>query len=289
MQYLAEQRVLDLIREHVPEIDGADIALAGGVFANVRINQKIKELGFRGIFIQPAMDDGGLSLGAALHHLGREGGLRPYRLPHVFCGPAYADEQIEEALDRAGVVYERTDHIALAVARLVQEGKVVARFDGAMEFGPRALGNRSILYDTRDPQVNDWLNRRLKRTEFMPFAPATLAERADECYLGLDGGRHAAEFMTLTFNCTEYMKTTSPAVVHVDGTARAQIVTPQANPGFHEILVEYNRLTGIPSLVNTSFNMHEAPIVMAPTDAIQSFQDGRLDALAIGSYLVRHR
>ena len=205
----------------------------------------------------------------------------------MFCGPAYTDAEIEDALDRAGLQYEHSSETPLAIAQLVAEGKVVARFDGAMEFGPRALGNRSILYATGDPKVNDWLNRRLGRTEFMPFAPATLAERADDCYVNLDGCRHTAEFMTITFDCTEYMKQTSPAVVHIDGTARGQLVTQNANPGFHQILSEYEKLTGIPSLVNTSFNMHESPIVMSPTDAIQSFNEGKLDVLAIGSYIVR--
>lgn len=286
MQYLAEQTVLDLILQHIPGIQGSNIALAGGVFANVRINQKIKQLGFANVFVQPAMDDGGLALGAALHLLARHGTLSPYRLPHVFLGPRYTDAEIEDTLDRAGLRYDRCSDSADRIAQLVEGGNVVARFDGAMEFGPRALGNRSILYDTRDPAVNDWLNRRLRRTEFMPFAPATLIEEADRCYRGLEGCEHAAEFMTMTFDCTPEMVRLSPAVVHVDGTARAQLVTPRANPGLHAILEAYHRRTGIPSLVNTSFNMHEAPIVMTPEDAIQSFQEGRLDYLALGEFIV---
>ena len=261
IQHLTEQRVLRLIREHVPDIPSTDIALAGGLFANVRINQRIKELGFRNIFIQPAMDDGGLSLGAALYGLTRLTPVRPHRLPDVFLGPGYTEECIQDVLDRSGIDYERVEHLPYAVARLVADGKVVARYDGRMEFGPRALGNRSILYDTRDPSVNQWLNRRLGRTEFMPFAPATLADHADPLYHGLDGCRHTAEFMTLTFDCTDRMKHLSPAVVHVDGTARAQLVTAEANPGLYEIIEEYRRITGIPSVVNTSFNMHESPIV----------------------------
>ena len=191
MQYLAEQRVLKLIRENVPDIPGTDIALAGGVFANVRINQKVKELGFRNIFVQPAMDDGGLSLGAALYGLSQTTDLRPHRLADVFVGPGYSEERIADALDRAGMAGERVEHLPYAVAKLVADDKVVARFDGRMEFGPRALGNRSILYGTGDPSVNQWLNKRLRRSEFMPFAPAPLADHADACYLGLDGCRRA--------------------------------------------------------------------------------------------------
>ncbi len=287
IQYLTEERVLALIREHVSDISRTNIALAGGLFANVRINQKIKELGFRNIFIQPAMDDGGLSLGAALHHLSCRTRITPRRLPDVFLGPGYTEEHIQDALDRAGLDYDRIGHLPYAVARLIADGKVVAKYDGRMEFGPRALGNRSILYDTRDPSVNDWLNKRLGRTEFMPFAPATQSDHANSLYRGLDGCRHAAEFMTLTFDCTDEMKRLSPAVVHVDGTARAQLVRAEANPGLYEIIDEYRRITGIPSVVNTSFNMHESPIVATPEDAIQSFRQGRLDYLAIGPFLVR--
>jgi carbamoyltransferase len=156
-----------------------------------------------------------------------------------------------------------------------------------MEFGPRALGNRSILCDARDPKVNDRLNRRLRRTEFMPFAPATLAECADDYYRNCDGCRHAAQFMTLTLDCTQRMRRESPAVVHVDGTARPQFVTREANPGLHEVLREYRKRTGIGSIVNTSFNMHESPIVNTPEDAVVAFRESGLDYLAIGPFLMR--
>ena len=136
--------------------------------------------------------------------------------------------------------------------------------------------------------MNQWLNQRLGRTEFMPFAPATLDEKRAECYRNIDGCDYAAQFMTLTFDCTEAMKRNSPAAVHVDGTARPQLVTAQSNPSFHRILTEYHRLTGIPSVINTSFNMHEVPIVCTPDDAIRAFLQGNLDYLAIGDFLVEH-
>jgi carbamoyltransferase len=156
-----------------------------------------------------------------------------------------------------------------------------------MEYGPRALGNRSILYQATDPTVNDWLNRRLQRTEFMPFAPVTLEEFADQCYVNLDGARDAARFMTITFDCTDWMKKQCPAVVHVDGTARPQIIDKQANPSYHRILEEYRKLTGLPTLINTSFNMHEEPIVRTAEDAIRAYQAAGLDALVLGPFLVR--
>jgi carbamoyltransferase len=162
----------------------------------------------------------------------------------------------------------------------------VARFAGRMEYGPRALGHRSILYQTSDPSVNAWLNHNLKRTEFMPFAPATLAQHAGQCYARLMGAEDSARFMTITFDCTPAMRAASPGVVHVDGTARPQLVDAETAPDFHAILSAYHRRTGVPSLINTSFNLHGEPIVCTPADAVRSFQQGNLDYLAIGPYLV---
>ena len=163
---------------------------------------------------------------------------------------------------------------------------MVGRFNGRMEYGPRALGHRSILCRTTDPSVNDWLNENLRRTEFMPFAPATLREEARSCYNGLTGAEDAARFMTVTFCCTPEMRRQSPGVVHVDGTARPQLVDERTAPDLHAILRAYHRLTGIPSLINTSFNLHEEPIVCTPEDALRSFEEGKLDYLAIGSWLI---
>jgi carbamoyltransferase len=136
--------------------------------------------------------------------------------------------------------------------------------------------------------VNQWLNQRLGRTEFMPFAPATLDEHRHKCYLDVDGAAFAAQYMTLTFDCTPFMRNESPAAVHVDGTARPQLVTAESNPSFHRVLTEYYQLTGLPSVINTSFNMHEEPIVCSPDDAVRAFLQGHLDYLAIGDYLVAH-
>ena len=154
-----------------------------------------------------------------------------------------------------------------------------------MEYGPRALGNRSILYRPDSPSVNDWLNERLKRTEFMPFAPSTLAEDAASYFVGIEGAENTARFMTITFDCTEVMKKSCPGVVHIDGTARPQIVHAHDNPDYHRIISEFKRLTGLSCVVNTSFNIHEEPIVCTPEDAIRAFKTGHLDVLAIGPYI----
>jgi carbamoyltransferase len=262
--------------------------LSGGVVANVKLNQRLKALpGVKRIFIHPNMGDGGCGTGAALLEFMEHERLRK-PIPDVFLGPAYSTPDILESLRRAQLTFDQYPSIEPKIAQLIAAGKVVARFNGRMEYGPRALGNRSILYHAREPEVNQWLNQRLGRTEFMPFAPATLYEHRHACYDGVDGGEYAAQFMTLTFDCTPEMKRTSPAAVHVDGTARPQLVTPTSNPSFHEILTEYHKLTGLPSVINTSFNMHEEPIVCTPDDAIRAFLQGNLEYLAIGEFLVAH-
>jgi carbamoyltransferase len=264
------------------------VVLSGGVVANVKLNQRIREIdGVERIFIHPNMGDGGCGTGAALaEFLGSEALGQP--IHDVFLGPSYSDTEMATALQRAQLPFSRHTPIESHLAGLIAAGKVVARFNGRMEYGPRALGNRSILYHAHEPEVNQWLNQRLGRTEFMPFAPATLSEYRHECYRNTEGCEHAAQFMTLTFDCTDLMKQTSPAAVHVDGTARPQLVTEDSNPSFYQILTEYHKLTGVPSVINTSFNMHEEPIVCSPEDAIRAFLQGNLDYLAMGDYVVPH-
>lgn len=285
-----EEVFTQLVKNAVDKYKISKVVLAGGAFANVKLNQRIFEVeGVDGVFIYPNMSDGGISQGAALYYDIKQNGSIGSTLPNAYFGPSFSDEEIEKVLKKYGIDYDRHDNIERVIAKLIAEGNVIARFNGAMELGPRALGNRSILYHTTDPKVNKWLNERLKRTEFMPFAPVTLAEHAEKCYKNIRGADYAAQFMVITFDCTDYMKKTSPATVHVDGTARPQIITKAANPSYYKILEEYYNLTGIPSLVNTSFNMHEEPIVCTPEDAVRSFLQGHLDYLAIGNYLIKNK
>lgn len=266
-----------------------NVALAGGVFANVKINQRVHEIdGVASVFVFPAMSDEGIAAGAALVRHAELNGWEPAEracIDHVYLGPEFTDEQIAQALGTAEVGYEKSEDMAKDVAKLLADGRVVARFAGRMEYGPRALGNRSILYRPDSPSVNDWLNERLKRTEFMPFAPSTLAEDAAGYFVGIEGAENTARFMTITFDCTEVMKKSCPGVVHVDGTARPQIVHAHDNPEYHRIISEFKRLTGLSCVVNTSFNIHEEPIVCTPEDAIRAFKIGHLDVLAIGPYI----
>ena len=262
-----------------------DLAVAGGLFANVKLNQRIHELDeVDSLFVYPNMGDGGLAAGSAL----LVAGASPGRLRDVYLGSGYGEGDCERALRREGLAFERPDDLAGQVADLLVDGKVVARFDGRMEWGPRALGNRTLLYRPDDPSVNDWLNERLGRTEFMPFAPVTQWEHADRCYRQLKGARDAARFMTVCFDCTDWMRRVGSGVVHVDGTARPQLLRREDNPAYHDILEAYRRRTGNPSLINTSFNMHEEPIVRSPEDAVRGFLAGRIDHLILGPFLVRH-
>ncbi|MDO8628764.1 MAG: carbamoyltransferase C-terminal domain-containing protein, partial [Nanoarchaeota archaeon] len=265
-----------------------DVALAGGVFGNVKLNQRIIEVGAKHLFVHPHMGDGGTGAGAALHYAMVHGKIKPYEMPHAYLGPDYAEEEMKSELVKQGLQFEKLDDIESQVAELLAKDKVVSFFSGAMEYGPRALGARSIMYSAVDPQVNDWLNKRLSRSEFMPFAPVTLERFAKKCYVNVDPGLLAARFMTVTFDCTDFMKSSSPATVHVDGTARPQLISKDIHPSYNKVLEEYYKITKIPSVVNTSFNMHEEPIVCSPFDAIRAFKLGHLDYLALGPFLVKN-
>ena len=281
--------------DHWVRVSGEpDLIVAGGVFANVRLNQVCEELeSVRSMFIHPAMGDEGLAFGAACagaFELDRAAALRLARTPieHVFLGPDIALAQTEEALRGAGLLEPPCPDIDERIAELLAEGYVVARCAGRMEYGPRALGNRSILYRPDDPSVNDWLNERLRRTEFMPFAPITRVETVEDAYLNASSVTHPARFMTITRHCTPKMRRTCGGVVHVDGTARPQYVDPAVTPGLHRILRSFARRTGLTSLINTSFNIHEEPIVCTAKDAVRAFLDGHLDYLALGDRLIRN-
>jgi carbamoyltransferase len=282
-QHLLEIHIVEVTRWWLKDTGLRKLVTAGGVYGNVKLNQRLHELEeVDDLFVYPNMGDGGLSLGAIC----AEQQFKPEKATDVFFGEEYADEAVRTALDARGLVYERLDNEAERIGGLLAEGHIVARFTGRMEWGPRALGNRSILVRTTDRAVVDRLNTLLKRSDFMPFAPAVLAEDAGDYCDGVDPARHAAEFMTVCFDCTDKMKREHPAIVHVDGTARAQLVREDHNPAFHGILKAFKARTGTGVVLNTSFNIHEEPIVRTPEEAIAAFLNARLDYLAIGPYLV---
>lgn len=287
VQHVLEEVETRYLTDNIPNPRGTAIVLSGGVAANVRLNQKIRDLGFRDVYVFPHMGDGGLAVGAcyaANSETTGPGRNRP--LTDVYLGTGYTDAEIEAALKSSGFNWHRSDAVEREVAEQVEAGKIVARFNGRMEYGPRALCNRSILYKADDPSVNTWLNHRLKRTEFMPFAPVLLREDAPRFLKDYDADRSiAASYMTITYDVTDLCKATAPAIVHVDGTARPQIVDRETNPSMFGILTEYKKIRGFSIMVNTSFNMHEEPIIRTPDEAVESVKQAELDVLAIGDYV----
>lgn len=293
LQNNLETEICRIVKRWVNETGIRDVVLAGGVFANVKLNRRICELPeVKSVYVFPDMGDGGLSVGAALYvwsekNKSQSSELRCQNLNHVYLGWEYSQKEIEMGLIKHGLDYKFYREMEPRIAKLLSRGKTVARFTGKMEFGPRALGNRSILYQATDSTVNDWLNKKLDRTEFMPFAPSTLLKHAGLCYENYKKAMHAAHYMTITFRCTDWMKKKCPGAVHVDGTARPQLVGKKYSPSFYRIIDEYRKITGIPTIINTSFNMHEEPIVENPIDAIKAFVSAKLDYLAIGNYLIK--
>lgn len=283
-----EEVLLAYVQKAVIETGRRNVVLAGGSFANVRLNQRILELPeVDSVWIHPAMTDQGIAMGAALTYLASQKTAESFRLENVLLGPEPTEGEIKAALEENGLPYTRPEHMAEEAARLLAKGKVIARFSGPLEYGPRALGNRSVLYQTTDTKIMDWLNRKLQRAPYMPFAPVTLFEYADKCYRDVERATEAARFMTISFQATDWMKQVSPGVVHLDGTVRPQILRADDNPDMHAILTAYHRLTGIPSLLNTSFNLHHEPIVNSAADACRSFLRSELDAIIAGPFLAR--
>lgn len=279
-----EKHLVSIVRLWSARTKMKRVVLAGGVFANVKINQRIHEdTPLDEIFICPNMGDGGLSFGAAA----AGGGVARSTAADVFWGDGFSRQEVESALKRFPVKAALSPDPEMQAASLLAEGALVARFQGRMEWGPRALGNRSVLAQPDKPEVAARLNACLRRSDFMPFAPAVLEDEASEYLIGLAGARRAAEFMTLCFTGTPKMLNENPAAVHIDGTARPQLVTAAHNPSFHRLLTEYKRLTGRGVLLNTSFNMHEEPIVRTPEEALSAFLRAGLDYLILGDYIVQ--
>jgi len=287
VQQVLEQVVTKYLADNLPSPSSTRLVLSGGVPANVRLNQIVREMGFRDVFVFPHMGDGGLSAGACFaSNAGETGITRNRKISNVYLGTGYGDGEIEQALRTSGLKWHRSENADAEVAGQVAAGKIVARFTGRMEYGPRALCHRSIFYKADDPQVNTWLNQRLKRTEFMPFAPVMLREDAPRFLRDYDDEHAiAATYMTITYRVTDACREQAPAVVHVDGTARPQLVDAGTDASAFRMLSEYKRLRGFSVMVNTSFNMHEEPIVRTPGEAIESVKQAGLDVLAMGDYM----
>jgi len=282
MQQVAEDFTLRAVRHWIERTRQKKLGIAGGLFANVRINRLLaEELPLDEIFVFPAMGDDGLAVGAGLSFLLERDGLPEWlgarrRLNDVYLGRNY-DEAIDECLGAGRGVRRHGGDPATLATELICAGKAGAIYAGRMEFGPRALGSRSILASPADAGINDSLNHRLDRSEFMPFAPVVLEEDAACVFEITPVNRYAARFMTITCKVRPEWREKIPAVVHVDGTARPQILRDEENPLYADILRRFRAATGLPVLVNTSFNVHEEPIVNRPEECLRALLDGRVD------------
>jgi len=294
IQFVLEEKIVSSVRNLLRRHGQRRLAVAGGVFANVRLNRLLCEAtDIDEIFIFPAMGDEGLVIGGALQFLLERDGLdawleRRKRLDNVYWGRDH-DGTIDRVLaGDPGLEIVSSDPATAAVGLLV-DGLVGAIYDGRMEFGPRALGARSILASPADAAVNARLNARLSRSEFMPFAPYVLDEDAAEVFGIGAGNRYACRFMTITTAVREKWRARIPAVVHVDGTARPQLIDTETNPLYARILSGFKAATGLPVLINTSFNTHEEPIINTPKECRQALLDDRIDFVVTGKGLYRRR
>ena len=286
LQQLFERAYMHLLNTLHADVPHTRVAMAGGCALNSVANGKLfAATPFKETCIQPAAGDDGLSLGAALYVARTRYDAKPWELTNAYLGPEYSDPQIENELVRSRVAHTRHNYIDLleqTVSALVQ-GQVVGWFQGRMEWGPRALGNRSILTHPGLPGMKDILNARIKRREwFRPFAPVVLAERQGEIF----DNSYPSPFMLHVYNIRREWRERLTAVTHVDGTGRLQTVTRAQNPIYYDLISAFARRTGIPVLLNTSFNENE-PIVNTPAEAIDCYRRTRMDCLVIGSFILR--
>ena len=283
-----EDVIIDFLNDNLKK--RVNLALAGGVFANVKINQRISEIkNVKNIFVYPNMGDGGLAVGCGILSYNKYKKFKPRSAQSMYLGPKYSNKEVLHTLKQnKDIKYFKMKKPEKFLAQKLHQGNVVACFQGRMEFGPRSLGNRSILVNATDKSVNNWLNKKLKRTEFMPFAPITLSEHANKMYKKLGNKKLATKYMTITTECTKNNIKISPAAVHIDNTARPQILNRKDNLRIYKVLKEYFRISKIPNLINTSFNVHEEPIVCNPNDAIRAFKTSKLDYLYINDYIIHN-
>ncbi len=293
LQKMTEDVVLTEIRSFLAEFKKTlpskiKIALAGGVFANVHLNQLIFEMPeVENIFIQPAMSDAGLSLGAAILADSLQIPSSQYTFKDTYIGADFSND-IAPFINQISPNFT-VKHLVDApsvIADLLDNDKIIGFYQGQMEWGPRALGNRSIIANPFRKEINQELNRRLNRTEFMPFAPSILARVANDYLENYKENCPASDYMTMTYNLKEQYHEKLQAIVHVDGTCRPHIVRKATNPYYHAVLQAFYEKTGFGAIVNTSFNVHEEPIVATPYDALKALKDKRIDVLVVEDYLI---
>jgi carbamoyltransferase len=291
LQARLEEVYLGMLKKLAERTGLKAVCLAGGVAFNCVANGKIFDATpFEQVYVHPAAGDAGLAVGAAYYVWHQKlGKPRSFVMDHAYWGPGYSREEIRRAIDSNGVAQSgcaisqlSEEDLPRRAAAIVADGKILGWFQGRAEWGPRALGNRSIVADPRRPEMKEILNRRIKHREiFRPFAPSILAESTGEYF----EKSHASPFMTLAYPVRPEKRDKIPAPTHVDGTGRLQTVTREANPRYHALISAFRDLTGVPVVLNTSFNDNE-PIVCRPEEAIDCFLRTQMDALVLGDFLV---
>lgn len=287
-QRIVEDTVLNLAEDLHKKTDLKKLCMAGGVALNCAMNGRLlRESPFEAIYVQPAASDDGIAIGAAyqLHHR-LTGAPRSFVMRDAYIGPDFSNETIRKALENAKVPFEKPENLEARTAELIAAGQIVGWFQGRAEFGPRALGARSILADPTRSDMKDLINKYVKhREEFRPFAPSCLEERAGEYF---DGCKQSP-FMLFVYPVVADKRDKVPAITHVDGTARVHTVSKEVCPRYCAVIQGFERLRGVPMVLNTSFNVMGEPIVNSPTDALRCFYTTGMDALVIGDYVVTKR
>jgi carbamoyltransferase len=287
-QRLLEEQAFSLVLPWLEREGHANLTCSGGVFLNVKLNQRFWESGkVQRQWIYPNAGDSGLAVGAALHAWHTANPSAPNgSLSHLYHGPSFSPEEIRKLLELRKVAFREVEDPASSAAELLSRDKIVAWFQGRMESGPRALGNRSILMSANRAVNKDIINARVKfREGFRPFCPSLIEEaKADYLINPRD-----EPFMITSFTCTEAKRARVPAVVHADHTLRPQTVSKAINPLYHQLLTKFGQLTGEPLLLNTSLNIMGEPMICHPRDAIRCFYDCGLDSMLLGSFLLEKK
>jgi carbamoyltransferase len=288
LQVVLEETALELAKWLHERTGLPNLAMAGGVALNCVMNARLRDRGpFEEIWVQPAAGDAGTALGAALWTDYRERAKagdvsRKWRMDHAYLGPEYGDEEIEAFLKWTRAPYRKLTNIAEETADILAQNRVIGWYQGRTEFGPRALGARSILASPLDASMQARLNEIKDREDFRPVAPVVMEEHAADWFVDA----RVAPFMLFVFDVRDEMKARIPAVTHIDGTARVQTVNRAQHALYYNLIAAFKARTGVPVLVNTSFNTRGEPMVNTPRDALESFWTSPLDALVIGSFLI---
>ena len=284
LQVALEETALKIVKWLHQETGSQNLVMAGGVALNCVMNACIRDQGpFKNIWVQPAAGDAGTAMGAALWVDAKERGRRgTYRMEHAFLGPEYSEKEIEAFLRWSKLKYRRAENVTEEAADLLADNKVIGWFQGRMEFGPRALGARSILASPIHAEMQERLNEIKDREDFRPVAPVVVEESAPDWFVNAE----YSPFMLFVFDVREDRKDQIPAVRHVDGTARIQTINRDQHGLYHDLLKAFEKRTGVPVLVNTSFNTRGEPIVCSPRDAVECFWTSPLDALVIGPFIL---